>query len=772
MNWLHRAIALLAAALGGGTALAADIPLSSGQPLAFSMAANQLASGFYIDVDSNAQILKIELSGQGRNDVDMYVRYGTPFLTLSQNMTLDLLDNYSHYHSISGEDNESIIVTRSGLQPLHAGRWYVALVSYNGATDNLSLKATVSNSTSLDDLTFDFNSPATDCDTSPWNSTAPATPIDGNPGTTVGEQRRNALRYTGQLLTEQLNITVPIVVQACWDAQGGSPSEGATIAHAGPSTFALDSPGFRLPWLPDKYAFYAVTEIVRQGGTRQCGALGGDCSVADIVATFNTDLDPPRNVLNRPFYYGYSGVSKPLRSIDFVSVAMHEITHGLGFLGLVNVDASSGVIGERPTTTSGTAYDDVFSRRVAIVDRTTRAVKPFLGPTTSDGDRAKALVSVDGLRWGDAEAVNSSANVLAALAPPDNLPHLYAPCDAGSDVGNCATQPGSTLSHTDDTTHPDDLMNAFDNGKPLRSLGLARPMLNALGWSGSETVLPTYPQPIPSNWYDRTRNGHGIDFQKIATDTVYGDLYYVVFYTYTTAGAPEYFTALGHITDGRFVALPDANGNTLSRVLYDRTKPAGQRISADASVSGSFGIDFNQAEYSPACRSAGRAGASLLGVMNWSIGAEKGSWCIEPSVPISIRSTPDFAGHWFAGGGDGGWGMEIFSIADGSGAPTIVAELYYPDAQGNPRWATASTADYAAGATIDLNEISNGYCRVGCAAPTQLSVNRIGTLKLTLSQPTRENTPSGANRADVQIPAAGFSRSNVPITLISTPPGG
>ena len=60
-------------------------------------------------------------------------------------------------------------------------------------------------------------------------------------------------------------------------------------------------------------------------------------------------------------------------------------------------------------------------------------------------------------------------------------------------------------------------------------------MLNALGWSGSETVLPTYPQPIPSNWYDRTRNGHGIDFQKIATDTVYGDLYYVVFYTYTTA---------------------------------------------------------------------------------------------------------------------------------------------------------------------------------------------------------------------------------------------
>ena len=146
------------------------------------MAANQLASGFFIDVDSNAQILKIELERQGRNDVDMWCATARRSDPVAEHDP-DLLDNYSHYHSISGEDNESIIVTRSGLQPLHAGRWYVALVSYNGATENLSLKATVSNSTSLNGLTFDFNSPDTDCDTA-LNSTAPATPIDGNPGTT------------------------------------------------------------------------------------------------------------------------------------------------------------------------------------------------------------------------------------------------------------------------------------------------------------------------------------------------------------------------------------------------------------------------------------------------------------------------------------------------------------------------------------------------------------------------------------------------------------
>jgi hypothetical protein len=759
----------LAATLGlAWFAAAPAVSLTSGQPVQLTLPANSYTVDYSIDVGADAQVLKFELTGQHTNDVDMYVRYGTPFLT-APNMDLSLISDYSHYHSVSGTDNEAITVTRTGLQPLHAGRWYISLVSFEQASDTLSLKATSSATATLNGLTFDFNSPGSDCSLSPWNDPTPATPIDGNSGTTLGQQRRNALLYTGQLLTEQLQITVPIQVQACWDSQGGSVSEGATIASAGPATYALDSPGFRLPWLPDKYAFYAVTEIVRQGGTQQCGALGGDCDVADIVATFNTDIDPPNNVVNEPFYYGFTGVSKPTRSIDFVSVSMHEITHGLGFIGLVNTDPGSGPIGERPQTTSGKFFDDVFDRRVGIVDPVTKVVKPFLDPDTTDADRALGMVSITGLRWLDAEAASSSVNLNAALPYPANLPGLYAPCDTGTDVGNCTTNPGSTLSHT---TQPGDLMNAFDTGQPLRTLGLARPVLNALGWSGSETALPTYPAPIPSNWFDRTRNGHGIDFQLIATDAQYGNLYYVVFYTYSAAGTPEFYVALGHIVDGRFVALPDVNGNSLTRATYDKSKPADQRIIPDASVPGSILIDFNQADHSPSCRSASRTGATALGVMSWRIGSQSADWCIEPGVPQSILATPNFAGHWWGGGSDGGWGMEIFSINNGSGTPTVVVELYYPDATGQPRWATASTSNYVAGAAIDLNQVSNGYCRVGCDAPSQLQLTKIGTLKLTLNQPTREGSPSGANRADIQIPTASFSRNNVGITLISSPPGG
>jgi hypothetical protein len=627
----------------------------------------------------------------------------------------------------------------------------------------------------LNGLTFDFdNSPGDpDCKVTPWNDPTPAPPIDDNPGTTRGQQRRNALLRTGELLTQQLNITVPIAVQACWEAQGGSPSEGATIAHAGPTTFALDTPGFRLPWLPDKYAFYAVTEIVRQAGTRQCGALGGDCNVADIVATFNSDLDPPNNVLNIPFYYGYSGVSKPTRTIDFVSVAMHEITHGLGFLGLVNVDPQDGPIGERPKTSSGKHYDDVFSRRIVTVDAA-KNVKAFLGPTTTDAERAAAVVSVSGLRWSDAEANSSSVNVLAALAPPDNFVRLYAPCEAGSDVGNCTTAPGSTLSHTDDNTHVDDLMNAFDNGKPLRTLGLARPMLNVLGWSGSETVLPTYGRAFPNNWYDRNHSGHGIDFQKVFTDPVYGDLYYAIFYSFDTANRPETYSAIGHFVDGKFVAVPaDAAGNTLSRILYDKNRPAGSRTYRDPAVPGTIAIDFNQAEYSPACRESPRVGATALAVLTWKIGTEKGEWCLEPSIPDTLRTTPDFGGHWWGGTLESGWGLEITTLRVNN-STLLVAILYYPDAAGVLRWAIGSSNTFTSGGSFDLLE-QNGFCR-SCPVPTKTTA-KIGTITLTLNQPTREDDQNGAaplsgtNRVDIQIPGV-FVRNNVPLTLISAPPGG
>ena len=49
----------------------------------------------------------------------------------------------------------------------------------------------------------------------------------------------------------------------------------------------------------------------------------------DIVATFNSDFDD--------CYLGTDG-SAPIGTIDFVSVVLHELCHGIGFVGSGGVD--------------------------------------------------------------------------------------------------------------------------------------------------------------------------------------------------------------------------------------------------------------------------------------------------------------------------------------------------------------------------------------------------------------------------------------------------
>ena len=189
---------------------------------------------------------------------------------------------------------------------------------------------------------------------------------------------------------------------------------------------------------------------------------------------------------------------------------------------------------------------------------------------------------------------------------------------------------------------------------------------------------------------------------------------------------------------------------------------------ADAALSGDLSLDFAD---NAACRTDDRAGAPSLAAMRWSIGARAALWCIEPAVAASTHATPDFSGHWWAPS-DPGWGMEITAVDDGNGAPTVVAFVYYVDANGRPRWASASTPDFTPGQTLAVYEADNGYCRT-CLVPGARTQAPIGRMTLTLAMPTRESPPSGANRVDVEIAppgAAAWRKADVPITLLSEPP--
>ena len=69
-----------------------------------------------------------------------------------------------------------------------------------------------------------------------FNDATPAAPIDGNPGTTIGQQRLNVFQAAADAWGKTIGSNVPVLVDASWDALECG-EEGTTLGHAGPIVF-------------------------------------------------------------------------------------------------------------------------------------------------------------------------------------------------------------------------------------------------------------------------------------------------------------------------------------------------------------------------------------------------------------------------------------------------------------------------------------------------------------------------------------------------------
>ena len=115
--------------LGAAASATAQTALTPGTPQQFSLPAQNYVSNYYVDIDASAKQLTISLSGSGGADVDLFVRFGTPFPASPVLVSEDTLSRYSHYHSFSSGSAESVIVLPSSRVPLGAGRWYIAVIN-------------------------------------------------------------------------------------------------------------------------------------------------------------------------------------------------------------------------------------------------------------------------------------------------------------------------------------------------------------------------------------------------------------------------------------------------------------------------------------------------------------------------------------------------------------------------------------------------------------------------------------------------------------------
>ncbi len=174
------------------------------------------------------------------------------------------------------------------------------------------------------------------------NDPTPAAPVGGNMATTVGAQRLAVFQEAARIWGALLPSDVPIRVSASFSPLTCS----ATSAVLGSAFAATVHANFTNAPLPNTW--YMKAEADKLAGSH----LG--TGTKEIVANFNSELGKPGCLSGTFFYLGLDNNNGS--DIDFLTVALHEIGHGLGFAS--PTDETDGTYAGSSTT----KYPGIFDR--------------------------------------------------------------------------------------------------------------------------------------------------------------------------------------------------------------------------------------------------------------------------------------------------------------------------------------------------------------------------------------------------------------------------
>ena len=166
---------------------------------------------------------------------------------------------------------------------------------------------------------------------------------------TLGTGRRTALEAAAMIWG---NILVPrytgetIVVRATFDSLGGS-STSATLGQAGGAGAAANFSATSPKYVSSTVYVSALANHLH-GSDLGAAATGAS---QEINPQFNSNVDNSTVLGNTNFYYGTD--SNHGSNIDFETVALHELGHGLGFSASIQSDG---------TFLNGESTPDAFDR--------------------------------------------------------------------------------------------------------------------------------------------------------------------------------------------------------------------------------------------------------------------------------------------------------------------------------------------------------------------------------------------------------------------------
>ena len=690
--------------------------------------ADSAVANIAIEVPAGARWMRVEAESNNDADIGLLVRGLSEFSA----------NDGPQYVSVGNTGFEHLTVSQAATPALRPGNWYIALDNRSQSDTTVSLNVEVSDQRLPPlQMVVDFND--SECENpGAWSDSRPFSPVGGNNASTLGQARRNAFLHALELIGEELRSPLTIPIRACWADLADDDGNFSTLAQAGPTLIIPNSPG-----LAEQDVWYSIAPAVNRAGTDYC-RLNPDASCDNplLRITFNDSADPDGS----GYYYGLNPPGSGEINRDFVTLAMHEIAHGLGFLSLMDLNT-----GELAEASSGNRLADIYTLQTVRKGEAsvTREFTPLI--EMSPSERLAAARAGNDLRWVGPSSLYHDDNpnyffISNRLinAFPMNAPSLYAP-------GEIA--PGSSFSHFAQSSGYDLMRPRLNRTFNTRTLGLAQQLLADVGWGDTASHVNS------GFYFDPTLNGHGFDLYQPS------ELSSMLFYTFDEAGRPEWRVIAGPVNNrqlsgesiryenaGDLESVALGGGTVESRVRLTLVDYRGQRICEDADVARDPTAPLYVLEISTADED------NLSGVNQLE------RYCVQPFNNDFNAVADDFTGSWFDNN-EPGWGFSIQTLRVGD-RTDVAAVVYYYDTDGNPRWAIGQ-APFEADEPIAITMNSAvGYGRG--QAPVDLGFSPAGEILLTLSERTAFDD-GGSVTVDVEYQGAEggvFQRNNVPIRLV------
>jgi PA domain-containing protein/BACON domain-containing protein len=224
-----------------------------------------------------------------------------------------------------------------------------------------------------------------------FNDPTAVSPVGGNPGTTLGQQRMIAMQAAANKWGATLDSVPTVTALVTWDALSCS-TDSAELGVTSPRSIWADFAGAKVPgtWYPAALA----------------NALFGgdlDSTTLEIEMRFNVNLGNGGCLAGVSFYLGLD--NNHGNNVDLVTTATHELAHGLGFLTFT--DGSTGAEDASDGTPRPSIFDDF------LLDTTTG----LLWKDMSDAQRAASAINTRRLVWNGPNVKTAVPQVLKPGTP-------------------------------------------------------------------------------------------------------------------------------------------------------------------------------------------------------------------------------------------------------------------------------------------------------------------------------------------------------------------